>query len=108
MLITKISSSSNGLEETRGELSFVTGTLSTLGPGIHHILKSRNLDEPAESFRAQKFCGPWACEIWGFPDADNPLAREVTQWRSAVVPHKTQEFSSDPNSIPRRMETRIM
>lgn len=109
MLITAISRSSNGLEERRVELSFVRGTLwALLGPGIHHILKSRNLDGPAESFRAQKFCGSWACEIWGFPDTDNLLASEVTQWASAVVPHKKQEFSSDSNSILRRVETRIM
>lgn len=62
-----------------------------------------------QSFRAQRFCGPWAGEIWGIPDADKSAGQ-----RSHPVEHlqlfitRSKVFSNDSNSILRRVETRIV
>lgn len=81
MLILIVSSSSSrtvGGQRSKTGLS-ECNTLSAGGSWDPQILKLWDPEEPAESHGAQRLHGPQTGGTWRFPDADNPVAGEVTQ-----------------------------
>lgn len=79
-----------------------------LGSKTHHILKSQDPEEPAESFRAQRLYGPGHMRPGDFPMKIICWPVKSPNGASGVVHRTKHEFCSNSNNILRKMETKIV